>query len=144
MDLVGVQYQPYAAQNLRYSSGRVGESLQNPYLEISGCVFLSPSTVNGDAPVNSSNVNTPRLHQSTVYWHAIQTMSMKTRRKLTYEIMSSITTLHYFWCHVFNRSAERIGSFILNHSCVSSSARRLPLISYGIIRSKLFTQSKIS
>lgn len=37
------------------------------YLEISGWVFLSPSTVNGEAPVNNSNVKTPRLHQSTVY-----------------------------------------------------------------------------
>lgn len=34
-------------------------------LEISCWVFLSPSTVNGDAPVRSSYVNTPTDHQST-------------------------------------------------------------------------------
>lgn len=34
-------------------------------LEISCCVFFSPSTVNGDAPVRSSYVNTPTDHQST-------------------------------------------------------------------------------
>ena len=35
------------------------------YLEISDCVLLSPSTVNGEAPVNNSYVRTPSDHQST-------------------------------------------------------------------------------
>lgn len=35
------------------------------YLDISDCVLLSPSTVNGEAPVNNSYVSTPRDHQST-------------------------------------------------------------------------------
>lgn len=29
------------------------------------CIFEAPSTVNGDAPVNSSYVSTPKDHQST-------------------------------------------------------------------------------
>ena len=36
------------------------------HFEISDWLFFSPSTVNGDAPVSSSKVNTPRDHQSTV------------------------------------------------------------------------------
>lgn len=38
-----------------------------PYLEISAWEFFSPSTVNGDAPVNNSYIRTPTLHQSTAY-----------------------------------------------------------------------------
>ena len=33
--------------------------------DISAGIFFSPSTVNGDAPVSSSYVRTPKLHQST-------------------------------------------------------------------------------
>ena len=37
------------------------------YFDISDWEFFSPSTVNGDAPVNSSYVNTPNDHQSTAW-----------------------------------------------------------------------------
>lgn len=35
------------------------------YFDTSLCEFLSPSRVKGDAPVRSSNIRIPRLHQST-------------------------------------------------------------------------------
>lgn len=41
----------------------VGET----HLDTSLWEFLSPSRVNGDAPVNSSNIRIPKLHQSTAY-----------------------------------------------------------------------------
>lgn len=37
------------------------------YLDISAWEFFSPSTVKGDAPVSSSYIRTPKLHQSTAY-----------------------------------------------------------------------------
>ena len=48
-------------------SGIMGSALMIR-LEMSCCVFLSPSIVNGLAPVSSSYVSTPRLHQSTAWW----------------------------------------------------------------------------
>lgn len=37
------------------------------HLDTSLWEFLSPSRVNGEAPVNSSNIRIPKLHQSTAY-----------------------------------------------------------------------------
>lgn len=45
----------------------IGGSVFRIRLEISCCVFFSPSTVNGEAPVRSSYANTPTLHQSTAW-----------------------------------------------------------------------------
>lgn len=56
--------------NIYYSKASICEQAHvtycfEPYLEISAWEFFSPSTVNGDAPVNSSYIRTPTLHQST-------------------------------------------------------------------------------
>jgi len=48
------------------------------YLEISCWLFLSPSTVKGDAPVSNSYVSTPTPHQSTA-WN--QTKKERKRRR---------------------------------------------------------------
>lgn len=47
------------------------------HLDTSLCVFLSPSKVKGDAPVSSSNMRIPKLHQST----DCTAMEEKTRMK---------------------------------------------------------------
>ena len=52
-------YKPYGSR--KYTHAAI------TYLEISDWLFFSPSTVKGDAPVRSSYMSTPKLHQSTTY-----------------------------------------------------------------------------
>ena len=58
----------YSEQVLWWNMAKVSRiSLQMlvTHREISCCEFVAPSTVKGDAPVRSSYVRTPTLHQST-------------------------------------------------------------------------------
>ena len=50
------------------------------YLEISCWLFLSPSTVKGDAPVSNSYVSTPTPHQSTA-WNQTKKKRKKKRQR---------------------------------------------------------------
>lgn len=59
--------------------------------EISCCEFVAPSTVKGDAPVRSSYVRTPTLHQSTacnsinsVQWLKISLLLKKNEQLLLF------------------------------------------------------------
>lgn len=56
---------PVPFTNVYFLQSGIGGEVFKILLEISCWVFLSPSTVNGDAPVNNSYVKTPTDHQST-------------------------------------------------------------------------------
>lgn len=93
---------------------------ENPYLAMSVCELLSPSTVKGDPPVRSSYIRTPRLHQSTA-WNTGEHHQQTERKRNTFPryfstndlVVSRLSTLHNFWSHVFNSATHRKSPFHL-------------------------------